>query len=299
MRLIISALNILNFFLISQAISFNTNYSCSLPIPNISDNFAVYGCNKFGNLTKDAFKKTYLGLKENIGWDFKIHTEKYKESTPSHIDWTKLGAVTPVKNQLECGSCWAFSATGDMEGTAFIKFGVSRNLSEQQLVDCVSQDFQCQGGLPSDAFEYTIQNGIQSESEYKYTGTSDKCKFKKDIEVFKIDSWIRLPSNESLIESYVAKNGPVSIGINADLFQFYQKGIITNTSLCDPNVLDHGVLIVGYGTSENVKYWKIKNSWGSDWGENGYIRIIRGKGACGLNKMVTHSIANPDNQPFY
>ena len=198
-------------------------YTDYIQYKNAHDEYATFQNNKFSVYSKSEFKNKFMGLKTHKQKLTKMYYERYDENTPPSIDWTKLGAVTNVKDRGECGSCWAFSATGDMEGTAFTKFGVKRNLSEQQLVDCVTADQKCQGGLPSDAFEYVIHNGIQKESEYKYTGESDTCRFKKDIEVFKIDSWVTLSTNESLIASYVAKNGPVSIGINADLFQFYQR----------------------------------------------------------------------------
>lgn len=273
---------------VSFAAAFQCTNDTTIGNLNLYDNFAKYSKNKFCNYSKQEFQNTFLGLNVRTKSRGPMHYEKYDPTTPVQIDWSSLGAVTKVKDQGNCGSCWAFSTTGDMEGTAFTHFGVKRNLSEQNLVDCVAADYQCQGGLPSDAFDYVIRNGIQQESEYKYTAKSDMCKYKKDLQVFKIDSWVQLPENETLIASYVFKNGPVSIGINADLMQFYSQGIITNVTECDPTSLDHAVLIVGYGEYKKVKYWKVKNSWGLNWGENGYFRIIRGKGACGLNKMVTH-----------
>ena len=286
-------------FLATIFITVTMGYQCSydkdLYKLNLYDNYAEYSKNKFCNYSKQEFRKTFLGLSAKPISTHNLFYGGYDPTTPIQIDWSKTGAVTGVKDQGACGSCWAFSATGDMEGTAFTKFGVKRNLSEQNLVDCVVGDFACQGGLPSDAFDYVIQNGIQSEFEYKYTAESDICKYNKDISVFKIDSWVHLPENETLLASYVYQNGPVSIGINANLMQFYDRGIITNVTECDPDSLDHGVLIVGYGEYRKIKYWKVKNSWGDNWGEHGYFRIIRGKGACGLNKMVTHSIANTTN----
>ena len=159
----------------------------------------------------------------------------------------------------------------------------------------------CNGGLPSQAMQYVINvGGIESERSYPYEGMDENCKYKgksvptKKIAA-KISNYTSVSTDEDQIAAFLVKYGPVSIGINANPMMFYSGGV-ADPKNCDPTKLDHGVLIVGYGVvndgspQNGVKYWIIKNSWGTEWGENGYYRIVRGKGACGLNTMVYHSI---------
>lgn len=203
---------------------------------------------------------------------------------PASVDWRSQNAVTPVKDQGQCGSCWSFSATGSMEGAWAIAKGELISLSEQQLVDCSGKegDDGCDGGLMDDAFQFVIDNnGICTEESYPYQGVDGTCKTtcKK---VVTISSFTDVPTmNETALQLAVI-NQPVSIAVEADqsYWQNYEKGIVTSAG-CGTN-LDHGVLIVGYGTENNVDYWIVKNSWGGSWGESGYIRLIRNKDECGL-----------------
>ena len=204
------------------------------------------------------------------------------------VDWVSAGAVTPVKNQGQCGSCWAFSTTGSVEGAWFLSTGSLESFSEQQLVDCSSAQGNqgCNGGMMDQAFQYIIQNGgICTEASYPYQavdGTCTKCNV-----VGKINSYVDVqPNNETALMIAVMKQ-PVSVAVEADGFdwQFYSGGVVTDS--CGTN-LDHGVLVVGYGTDSSLgDYWKVKNSWGPDWGEGGYIRLGRGSkyapnGQCGI-----------------
>jgi len=250
---------------------------------------ATYGHTQFMDLTEDEFKSQFLGYAEN-----KAALENQLEDidttdVPTEVDWTAKGYVTPVKNQGQCGSCWAFSTTGNIEGQHFKKTGKLVSLSEQQLVDCDKKaDQGCQGGLPSNAFQYIEGTGLESESDYPYRGTDGTCNYSKDKVAATISSWKKISTNETQIQAQVAAIGPLSIGINAGPMQFYFGGVSCPWKiLCNPKSLDHGVLITGYGTDGGKDYWKIKNSWGASWGEKGYYRICRNKGACGLNNMVT------------
>lgn len=251
------------------------------------------GLTRFADLTQDEFTSRYVNGYANKPRMFrKGYTvlPNYEASLPNAVDWVAKGAVTPVKNQGQCGSCWSFSATGSVEGAWFIKTGQLVSLSEQQLVDCSSVygNAGCNGGLMDQAFKYIVANGgICSETAYPYTATDGKCQSCKSVA--RISSYVDVqPNNETALMVAVAQQ-PVSVAVEADGFdwQFYTGGVVTD--VCGTN-LDHGVLVVGYGTdntSQSLDYWKVKNSWGSMWGEQGYIRLGRGskygvKGQCGI-----------------
>ena len=217
--------------------------------------------------------------------------------TPSSVDWRKEGAVTPVKNQGQCGSCWSFSATGAMEGAWKIAKGDLVSLSEQQLVDC-SAGFHygnhgCNGGLMDGAFQYAIDNGMCTEASYAYTAKGGSCQ--SCDPVVSMSSCVDVtPQNEVDLEKAVA-NGPVSVAIEADTrtFQLYTGGVITS-SACGTS-LDHGVLVVGYGVESSQPYWLVKNSWGTSWGEDGYVKIGKSdsthdKGVCGIAMQPSYPV---------
>merc|ERR1719181_2053374 len=196
---------------------------------------------------------------------------------PGSVDWTTKGAVTPVKNQGQCGSCWAFSTTGSTEGANFLKTGKLESFSEQELVDC-AQSFGnqgCNGGLMDDGFKYIESKGDVLETTYPYTGKTGKCSSSKtshpDVKVTGFKDVAE--KNEAQLMAAVQKQ-PVSVAIEADQsgFQFYKTGVFSGT--CGTK-LDHGVLAVGYGTDGGKKYWKVKNSWAATWGDKGYIRMVR------------------------
>jgi len=218
--------------------------------------------------------------------------------TPVAYDWRAHGAVGPIKNQEQCGSCWAFAAVGNIEGQDAIKHHTLQNFSEQQIVDCDvnGNDQGCNGGLPEGAFEYVNQaGGLMLTKDYPYNGQDstmgNTCNFVASESHVQVNSYKFAPStDEGIIATFNFQTGPLAIGINADPFQDYVSGIIDeDASDCDPTQLDHGVTIVGYGASSQP-YWIIKNSWGADWGENGYVRVARGKGTCGVNTHVVTSI---------
>jgi len=256
---------------------------------------AVYGATQFADLSPQEFAKHYLN-KVMAETDIEeartiLPAAGYMNTadTPKSVDWRKKNAVTPVKNQGMCGSCWAFSTTGNVEGQNAIKTGNLTSLSEQELVDCDKVDEGCNGGLPSQAYlEIKRLGGLELESDYPYTGHGDKCSFNKTMAKVKVSGGIQLPKDEVQIAAWVAKNGPVSIGINAFMMQFYMGGIAHPWwFMCRPARLDHGVLITGFGEENGIPYWNIKNSWGTGWGEKGYYRIYRGGNSCGVSEMVT------------
>jgi len=275
---------------------------------NAESKGATYGITRFADMTPDEFQHQVLnrqGLKHEEFQQADLNAcaagkrfgqEWCSAPQATNFDWRNYGAVTGVKDQGQCGSCWSFGTTGDIEGTWFLAGHALNPLSEQQLVSCDKSDAGCNGGLQENAFNYIIKTGgIQSEADYPYvsgTGRVPSCSVDTKKFVANITTWAQVSSSasgESGILSYVTNNGPVTIGINANPMQSYTGGI-DDPSNCSPFNLNHAVLIVGYGTDNGVDYWLIKNSWGTSWGEQGYYRIVRGKDACGLARDVVHSL---------
>jgi len=267
---------------------------------------AVYGVTRHADLTYHEYRSQFLGLKPSLysapDTFYESVSEYYStKDLPQSFDWrSKSGVVSDVKNQEMCGSCWAFSATGNIEGVWAVKRNESISLSEQELVDCDTDDMGCGGGLPTNAFKTVIKlGGIESEKDYPYDAVQEKCHFNGNLSHVKIDSYVELPKNETYFTNYLINNGPISIGLNANAMQFYFGGISHPPHwLCDPNNLDHGVLIVGYGVGKTrilhrtLPYWIVKNSWGKTWGEKGYYRVYRGDDTCGLTQMASSAVIN-------
>ncbi|XP_022847739.1 senescence-specific cysteine protease SAG39-like [Olea europaea var. sylvestris] len=259
------------------------------------------GINQFADLTNKEFQASRNGYKMSPFLKSpKVSSFRYENMTavPSSMDWRKKGAVTGVKDQGQCGCCWAFSAVAATEGINQLSSGKLISLSEQELVDCdTSEDMGCNGGLMDNAFQFIIKNhGLTTESNYPYAGTDDTCNNKKESShAAKITGYEDVPANsESALLKAVAKQ-PVSVAIDASGsdFQFYKSGVFTGECGTD---LDHGVTAVGYGTaSDGTKYWLVKNSWGTSWGENGYIRMQRDidaeEGLCGIAMQASYPTA--------
>lgn len=225
------------------------------------------GINQFTALTQEEFINTYLDPKPEV----QAPVEETAAVPNAEIDWTTKGGVSPVKNQGQCGSCWAFSATGVMESSAKIK-GQTVSLSEQQLVDCSASygNHGCNGGWPSSALNYVKDHGIATESEYPYTAKTGTCQ--KNGGNFKIASYSSASGCNGLINAI--NNKPVSVTVDASNWSAYKSGTFANCATS----INHAVLLVGIVGGN----WKIKNSWGTGWGESGFIRLTGTANTCGV-----------------
>lgn len=247
----------------------------------------VLGHNQFSGMDKLEFSKYLINIKNDAFAIESFDFELSELTLPSSVNWIDDGAVSPVKDQGQCGSCWSFSTTGAIEGAYYIKTNKLQLFSEQQLVDCDTirnggKDMGCNGGLMDNAFKWIEKNGgLCSELDYPYfsgdttkSGTCDKsCKV---VEGSQVKGIVDVPpSDDNAMMSAIYKQ-PVSVAIEADQreFQLYKSGVFTGT--CGTN-LDHGVLVVGYGIEMENEYYLVKNSWGEYWGKDGYIMLGKGK----------------------
>ena len=252
------------------------------------------GITKFSDMTQQEFAKIYLNLDYTALATINRRPVKPSNSNaaPDSYDWRDTVRVGPVKDQASCGSCWAFSTIANLEGLYAEKKNTYLALSEQLLVDCDTEDSGCNGGLMEYAFTWLESNGLETESDYAYSGTKGTCK--KDTSKYidmKVTGYKQLSDwsagDETEIKEFLYETGPLSVALNANPLQTYVSGILDLTSSqCSPSGLNHAVTLVGYGTESGTDYWIVRNSWGSSWGEKGYFRIARGKSTCGINYYV-------------
>jgi C1A family cysteine protease len=275
-----------------------------IEVSNAQNLTYTLGHNQFSGMNTDDFRKYLLSFDKPVFQNNNVQNDL--SSAPKSVDWVAAGAVTPVKDQGQCGSCWSFSTTGALEGAYFVKYGTLPSFSEQQLVDCDNlsnggRDHGCNGGLMDNAFTWIKKNGgLCSEQDYPYvsgtTKTSGTCKTTCKINGnSKVQSFVDVsPNSDDDMMNAVAKQ-PVSVAIEADQpsFQLYKSGVFTGT--CGTN-LDHGVLVVGYGTEGTLDYYTVKNSWGPTWGSGGYIKLGKGStynkgaGQCGVLMEASYPV---------
>jgi cysteine peptidase B len=260
---------------------------------------ARFGANEFADMSEEEFK-----VRHNAEGHYRAAVKSRKHRVQSTFkatgkfaqaqDWRNAGVVTAVKNQGQCGSCWSFSTTGNIEGQWAKSGNGLVSLSEQELVSCDTTCNGCNGGLMDDAFEWLVSamgGGITSESQYPYVsggGYVPACQSGSVSPVAYISGYNDIPHSEEYMAEWLSTGGPVSIGVDATSWQTYQGGVMTN---CQSSQVDHGVLAVGYDLASNPPFWIIKNSWGPSWGENGYIRVEFGQNQCLITTAPSSSVA--------
>ncbi|KAL3744660.1 hypothetical protein ACJRO7_013861 [Eucalyptus globulus] len=252
--------------------------------------------NQYADWSWEEFKTHRLGASQDCSATTKGSHQLTDAVLPKTKDWRKEGIVSPVKNQRGCGSCWSFSATGALEAAYHQAHGKGISLSEQQLVDCATafNNFGCDGGLPSQAFEYIKYNGgLETEEAYPYTARNGTCKFSAGRVAVKVVDSVNISMGaEDELKHAVGMVRPVSVAFQAmDVFQHYKSGVFTSDA-CGSTSMDvnHAVVAVGYGVENGVPYWLIKNSWGESWGNKGYFKMEMGKNMCGVATCASYPV---------
>nr|AFA34858.1 cathepsin L-like protein [Trypanosoma dionisii] len=257
---------------------------------------ATFGVTPFSDLTREEFRSRHHSGAAHFAAGRKrarVPVDVGVGDAPAAVDWRDRGAVTPVKDQGQCGSCWAFSAIGNVEGQWFLAGNALTSLSEQMLVSCDTMDSGCDGGLMNSAFEWIVEhhNGtVYTEESYRYAsgdGIAQPCRTSGRTVGAVITGHVKLPPDEAKMATWLAANGPLAVAVDASSWMFYTGGVLTS---CVSNELDHGVLLVGYNDSAAPPYWIVKNSWGTLWGEDGYVRIAKGTNQCLVKEEASSAV---------
>merc|ERR1719150_3447579 len=262
---------------------------------------AEFGATKFSDWTREEVKASLTNYVPTNATNYPaMDLSHLPTDVAASIDWTGK-YTTPVKDQGQCGSCWAFSAVEQIESDIMRETGQTLTLSTQELVDCTGSGGRrngCQGGEPSAAYRVVEQlGGIERESSYRYTARNGNCQFSRSRVAVKVSGYKSVGRrSESSMQSYVGSTGPLSVCVDANSWNSYRGGIMTSCG----NSIDHCVQIVGYGTSGSTSYWKVRNSWGRNWGESGHVRVAIGRNLCDINSeptAVTAAAVGPSPSP--
>jgi len=271
---------------------FKSNYDI-VEANNAEENGMKLALNKFADLSSQEFGRLYLGYKMPANFTQTATSTHNIQALPTAWDWNTKGAVTPIKNQGQCGSCWSFSTTGSTEGCHQIKTGTLVSLSEQNIMDCSDSygNAGCDGGLMTAAMQYIIANkGVDTEASYPYTAeTGSQCLFKKADVGATLSSFTNVQTGSESDLQAKTYMGPVSVAIDAShsSFQLYSSGVYYEPA-CSATQLDHGVLSAGWGMDGSKAYWLVKNSWGPTWGQEGWIWMSRNRdNNCGIATSAT------------
>jgi len=255
---------------------------------------AIFGLTKYSDLSVEEFKSLLGYVPSTSSFDVGVLPGGPIEA-PQTFDWRTQNMVTPVKNQEQCGSCWAFSVTENIESiyckTNNLDCTTFPPLSPQEIVDCDTTDAGCDGGDPPTAYQFVIsEGGMEDDSDYPYTAQDGTCAFNPSLVKVKISSWQYATQNsdETTMMSNLVNWGPLSICVDAEPWQDYTGGILMAAD-CDTQ-LDHCVQLVGYDLTQSTPFWIVRNSWGADWGENGYIRLQYGQDTCGCADEATSCV---------
>ncbi|XP_045873395.1 cathepsin W [Meles meles] len=284
---------------------------------------AEFGMTPFSDLTEEEFEQLHGHQKitpgETPGVGRKVGSEVVVDSVSPSCDWRKLkGVKSPIKQQGNCNCCWAMAAAGNIEALWSIRYNRSVQVSVQELLDCNRCGDGCKGGFVWDAFVTVLNNsGLASEKDYPFRGNlkRHKCLASNYKKVAWIQDFIMLQNNEQTMAEYLAAHGPITVTINMKLLQQYKKGVIKAIpATCDPYLVDHSVLLVGFGKTKSterrrakgghsrthphrpIPYWILKNSWGAEWGEEGYFRLHRGSNTCGITKYPFTARVDPQGK---
>ena len=244
--------------------------------------------NHFADLTSAEFVQAYMSSRHrDVATASSLPIVQYESDPmvqlPSSVDWRKAGIVGPVKDQGQCGSCWAFSTVCTVESAIAKRSGVYHPLSEQELVDCDTKNSGCDGGFVAWAYEFVSAKGLVNSSAYPYTAVQKACSAKITSTAAKVRGYVEIPAgNEGAMKEAVASAGVISVAIDASTqgFQFYSSGVFSDRKCTDE--LNHAVNVVGYGTLRGQSYWLVRNSWSATWGMDGYILMARNKNMCGI-----------------
>jgi cathepsin F len=262
---------------------------------NARSNGATFGLTKYADLSVEEFKSLYLGSVQPEVLPTADFLPTQNIEAPSTFDWRNQNMVTPVKNQQQCGSCWAFSTVENIESMWCMKNKLDCTtftpLSPQEIVDCDTTDSGCEGGWPSDAYQFVIsEGGLETDANYPYTAQDGTCNFQSNLVAVTISSWQYATQNsdETTLQNNLVSWGPLSVCVNAEPWQDYTGGIMMAADCAGQ--IDHCVQLVGYDMTNATPFWIVRNSWGADWGESGYIRLQYGQDTCSVADVATSSV---------